>query len=144
MLCYLWKNIGKLGYSVQWSIHFFFWKPFTAHFYRWKRLLVTSHFLQIFSYYLHTVNNYSPLKALYRHMLCVFFHRHSSDKIYSALLYHLLNFTLHSKANACNIDTFIRFYMQMRVEKNTKHLPIDSIGHSHNSVSSYCLIYILW
>ena len=46
----------------------------------------------------------------------VFFHRHSSDKIYGALLYHLLNFTLHSKANACNIGTFIRFYMQMQVE----------------------------
>ena len=45
---------------------------------------------------------------------------------------YLLNFTLHSKANACNIGTFIRFYMQMRVEK--KHLPIDSIGYSHNSV----------
>ena len=77
------------------------------------------------------------------------------DKIYSIKLYDLLNFTIHSKANACNIDTFIRFYMQMwveskanasnigtfirfyiqmRVEKKTKHLPIDSIGHSHNSV----------
>ena len=42
--------------------------------------------------------------------------------------------TLHSKANACNIGTFIRFYIQMRVQKKTKHLPIDSIGHSHNSV----------
>ena len=65
----------------------------------------------------------------YRHSIgkCFFFHRHS-------LLYHLLNFTLHSKANVCNIDTFIRFYMQMRMEKNPKHLAIDSIGHSHNSV----------
>ena len=43
--------------------------------------------------------------------------------------------TLHSIANACNIGTFIRFYNQMRVEKQTKHLPIDSIGHSHNCVS---------
>ena len=40
---------------------------------------------------------------------------------------------VESKANASNIGTFIRFYIQMRVEKNTKHLPIDSIGHSHNS-----------
>ena len=64
----------------------------------------------------------------------LFFHRHSSDKIYSLKLYHLLNFTLHSKANACNIGTFIRFYMQMRVEKQTKLLPIESIVASHNSV----------
>ena len=28
------------------------------------------------------------------------------------MLYHLLKSTLHSKANACNIGTFIRFYMQ--------------------------------
>ena len=49
-----------------------------------------------------------------------FFHRHSSDKIYSLKLYHLLNFTLHSKANACNIGTFIKFYMQMQVEKTHK------------------------
>ena len=41
---------------------------------------------------------------------------------------------VESKANASNIGTFIRFYIQMRVEKNPKHLPIDSIGHSHNSV----------
>ena len=75
-------------------------------------------------------------------------------KIYSLMLYHLLKSTLHSKANACNIGTFIRFYMQstlhskanacnigtfirfynqMRVQKKKKHLPIDSIGHSHNS-----------
>ena len=49
----------------------------------------------------------------------LFFYRHSRDKIYSLKLYHLLNFTLHSKGNACNIGTFIRFYMQMRVEKKT-------------------------
>ena len=64
----------------------------------------------------------------------LFFHRHSSDKIYNLKLYHLLNFTLHSKANACNIGTFIRFYMQMRVEKKTKLLSIEFIGTSHNSV----------
>ena len=40
---------------------------------------------------------------------------------------------VESKANACNIGTFIKFYIQMRVEKKTKKLPIDSIGHSHNS-----------
>ena len=27
-----------------------------------------------------------------------------------------------------------KIYIQMRVEKKTKYLPIDSIGHSHNSV----------
>ena len=68
--------------------------------------------------------------------MLLFFHRHSSDKIYSLKLYHLLKVTLHSKANACSIGTFIRFYMQMRVEKKTKHLPIDSIGHSHNSATT--------
>ena len=88
-------------------------------------------------------------------MLC-FFVPAFEYKIYSLMLYHLLKSTLHSKANACNIGTFIRFYMQstlhskanacnigtfirfynqIRVEKQTKHLPIDSIGHSHNSVS---------
>ena len=45
--------------------------------------------------------------------------------------------SLHSKANACNIGTFIRFYIQMRVQKKTKHLPIDSIDHSHNSVCMF-------
>ena len=67
-------------------------------------------------------------------MLWVFFHRHSSDKIYSLKLYHLLNFTLHSKANACNISTSITFYMQMRVEKKTNLLSIEFIGTSANSV----------
>ena len=63
----------------------------------------------------YTVNDYSPL---YRQML--FFHKRSSDKIYNLKLYHLLNVTLHSKANVCNIGTLIRFYMQMRVEKKDK------------------------
>ena len=55
----------------------------------------------------------------YRHSIgkCFF---SIGTKIDSALLYHLLNFTLHSKANACNIGTFIRFYMQMWVENNNK------------------------
>ena len=70
------------------------------------------------------------------------------------MLYHLLKSTLHSKANACNIGTFIRFYMQMWIEglcfrmqseiqqmvklqtidfirkagtKKTKHLPIECL-----------------
>ena len=47
----------------------------------------------------------------------VYIHRHSSYKIYSLKLYQLLNFTLHSKANACNIETCFKFYMQMWVEK---------------------------
>ena len=59
----------------------------------------------------YTVNDYSPLQALYRQML--FFHRHSSNEIYSLKLNHLLNFTLHFKPNACNIGTCFRFYMQM-------------------------------
>ena len=29
--------------------------------------------------------------------------------------------------------------MQLRVEKNPKHLPIDSIGHLHNSVCTYAV-----
>ena len=51
-------------------------------------------------------------------MLWFFFHMHSINEIYCLKLYHLLNFTLHSKENACNIGTFIRFYMQMRMAKN--------------------------
>ena len=41
------------------------------------------------------------------------------------------------------MGTFISFDMQMRVEK-TKHLSIDSIGHSHNCVYflSKCETYI--
>ena len=65
-------------------------------------------------------------------MLCFLFVPAFEYKIYCLMLYHLLKSSLHSKANACNIGTFIRFYIQMRVEKK-KHLPIDSIGHSHNS-----------
>ena len=33
-------------------------------------------------------------------------------KIYCLMLYHLLKSTLHPKANACSIGTFITFYMQ--------------------------------
>ena len=63
-----------------------------------------------------TVNNYSPLQALYRQMLCVFFPPAFAYKIYSLKLYHLLNFTLHSKANAYSIGTCFRFYMQMPLD----------------------------
>ena len=87
-------------------------------------------------------------------MLCFLFVPAFDYKIYCLMLYHLLKSTLHlkanacsigtfirfymqsslhSKANACNIGTFIRFYIQMRVQIKKKHLPIDSIDHSHNS-----------
>ena len=95
----------------------------------------------------YTVNNYSPLQALYRQML--FFPYALEYKIYCLKLYHLLNFTLHSKANAQTyrhlfqilyknalyIGTCFRFYTQMRVEKNPKHLHIEFIVNSHNSAS---------
>ena len=45
-----------------------------------------------------------------------------------------MHFTQHSKANTFNIGTFIRLYMQMRVEKKM-FLSIEFIGTSHNSVS---------
>ena len=86
-------------------------------------------------------------------MLWFFFPYALFDKIYSLKLYHLLNFTLHSKANACNIGTFIRFYMQMWVESKAnacnictfirfymqmlvekkKLLSIEFLDTSHNS-----------
>ena len=59
-----------------------------------------------------TVNNYSPLQSLYRQMLCFLFVPAFDYKIYCLMLYHLLKSTLHLKANACSIGTFIRFYMQ--------------------------------
>ena len=62
-------------------------------------------------------------------MLWGFFHMHSNDKIYSLKLYHLLNFTLHSKANACNTGTCFRFYMQMRVEKTHKAFAYRIYSH---------------
>ena len=61
-------------------------------------------------------------------MLC-FFHRQSSDKIYRLKLYHLLNCTLHSKANAWNIGTCFRFYMQMQVEKTNKAFAYKIYSH---------------
>ena len=42
---------------------------------------------------------------------------------------------LHSKANACNIGTCFRSYMQMRVEKTPELLQIEFIFSSHNSVA---------
>ena len=74
-------------------------------------------------------------------MLCFLFVPAFDYKIYCLMLYHLLKSTLHlkanacsigtfirfymqsslhSKANACNIGTFIRFYIQMRVQKKNK------------------------
>ena len=61
----------------------------------------------------------------------LFFHMHSSNKIYSQKL----KVALHSKANSCNIGNFVRFYLKMWVEK-TKHLPINSIDHSQKSAES--------
>ena len=61
---------------------------------------------------IYTVNNYSPLQSLYRQMLCFLFVPAFDYKIYCLMLYHLLKSTLHLKANACSIGTFIRFYMQ--------------------------------
>ena len=40
---------------------------------------------------------------------------------------------VYSKANACNIGTLFKILSLEHMEKNTKHLPIDSISHSHNS-----------
>ena len=48
-------------------------------------------------------------------------------------LYHLLNSTLHSKANAC-YRHFFKDFIARAYGKNPNHLPIDSIKHSHNSV----------
>ena len=61
-------------------------------------------------------------------------------RIYSLKLYHLLNFTLHSKANACNIDTFIRFYIQMRVEKKAFAYRVPIIIYSVTGSTSLDLI----
>ena len=57
---------------------------------------------------------------IYRQMLCFLFVSAFEYKIYCLMLYHLLKSTLHSKANACNIGTFIRFYIQMRVQIKNK------------------------
>ena len=45
-------------------------------------------------------------------MLCFLFVPAFEYKIYCLMLYHLLKSTLHLKANACSIGTFISFYMQ--------------------------------
>ena len=45
-------------------------------------------------------------------MLCFSFVPAFEYKIYCLMLYHLLKSTLHPKANACSIGTFITFYMQ--------------------------------
>ena len=63
----------------------------------------------------------------YRHSIgkCFYFHRHFNDKKYRLKLYRLLNWTLHSKANACNIGTF--FW-----KTKTKQMHIKFIVTSHN------------
>ena len=43
------------------------------------------------------------------------------------MLYHLLKSTLHSKANACNIGTFIRFYMQSTLHSKANACNIGTI-----------------
>ena len=40
-------------------------------------------------------------------------------------------YSVSSQANACNVGTCLRFYMQMRVEKKLLH--IEFIVTSHNS-----------
>ena len=53
-------------------------------------------------------------------MLCFLFVPSFEYKIYCLMLYHLLKSTLHLKANACSIGTFIRSYIQMRVQIKNK------------------------
>ena len=66
-------------------------------------------------------------------MLWVFFHPHLRIKSKaSAYMYRHLLHLLY--ANALDICTCFRFYTQMRVEKNPKHLHIEFIVTSHNSV----------
>ena len=64
-----------------------------------------------------TVNSYSPYRhSIGKSFVCSF----PQVKIYSLKLNHLLDFTLHSKPNACKIGTFIRFQIQMRVQIKNK------------------------
>ena len=76
-------------------------------------------------------------------MLCCCFPPAYTYKIYSLKLYHLLNFTLHSKADAYSIGTcfifymqmsryictWFRFYTQMRVEKPPKAFAYRIYSH---------------
>ena len=57
-------------------------------------------------------------------------------------LYHLRNFNLHSKANACYRHFFLDFIARA-YGKKTKPLPIDPISHSHNSAlcKSFNFVY---
>ena len=91
----------------------------------------------------HTVNNYSPLQALYRQMLCLFFPYALEYKIYSLKLYHIKHLHMKSKAsaymyrhllqclyaNALDIRTCFRFYTQMQVEKNNKAFAYKIYSH---------------
>ena len=60
---------------------------------------------------------------------------HECFTISCVKLYHLLNFTLHSKANACYCHLFSDFTARAYGKTHTKHLPIDSISQSHNSIA---------
>ena len=55
-------------------------------------------------------------------------------KIYSLMLYHLLKSTLHSKANACNIGTFIRFYMQSTLNSKANACNIGPFIRFYNQM----------
>ena len=94
--------------------------------------------------FFYTVNNYSPLQALYRQMLFFFFFPYALEyKIFSQKLYHLLNLHIKYKtsaytyrhliqvlyANALHIGTCFRFYSQKRVEKKTKVFAYKIYSH---------------
>ena len=66
-------------------------------------------------------------------------------KIYSLKLYHLLNSSLHSKANAQAL--VLELIPKCRQKKNPKHLHIEFIVTSHNSVNllqKYTIIMQDW
>ena len=90
-----------------------------------------------------TVNNYSPLQSLYRQML--FFPYALCNKIYCLELYHLLDFTLHSKAIQTLLLDFIAFaykiYMQMRVEKK-QSICLQILQAIHATVSHFVILCI--
>jgi hypothetical protein len=68
---------------------------------------------------------------------------HSSNKIDSLKLYHLLNFTLHSKANACKIVTCFRSSMQMWVKKKAFACRIYSHFKQQCRVWLQCALHFL-
>ena len=89
----------------------------------------------IIKYLNQTINVVWMAYRIYRQMLCLFFQPVFDYKIYSLKLDHLLNYK-HYKANACDIgNLFYILSLEHMENKQTKHLPIDSIRHSHNSVT---------